>query len=694
MLMFIPEGPPRVVIRERESESPIIGSDSSSSALFIGQTAAGPGFQVSGWDRDNPPRPVLVVSWDEYVRIFGRQLPGGRRQADVAGAYVSHAVRGFFDNGGKKAWILRLTTEVGAAWNIMSSNGTKKLFEVRAPGGVEPNRLRLAVQRESMQSIGVRVPAQASTKASNQGDPTKIELDDIRTLVVGDVIDVSGSDGTLRGTSTIIGVSGNVCTIHPRLVVAHDDIVRLAKQTKEAPGDPLASFRIPASGTKLVPGTLVELTEQSTPIKSVLWGVVERTDAAAVYITRVTADLDFYDANKPRALELQPRSFRVTISDSTPPPQPGLPLADLELENVSPVETSPRFLGRLLATAYADSKESLRVPLFVDVEDHEAPLHVLVPKDIPSPGSAPGTTGVNDAIGGLGAGNYQDAIDSLGDFEDAKLIVAPDTAVHPQGGAIQRALRDHCETRGDRFVLLDAPQGEHNREALVTRVEELRSDRGFAAFYYPWIQITAPREHRERVMLVPPSGHIAGMYARVDASDGVHKSPANEKLRGALDVERRLGDHSQGPLHDAGVNVLRVFHGDAAVNVFGGRTTAPTDKLDFRYIGVRRLFLFIEDALGRSLRGKIYEPNEPRLWKALTRNISEFLHRVQESGALFATDESPGFFVRINEGNNPPSQRAAGILNIEVGLRPSYPAEYIVVDIGVWGDGQVTMEER
>jgi len=157
--------------------------------------------------------------------------------------------------------------------------------------------------------------------------------------------------------------------------------------------------------------------------------------------------------------------------------------------------------------------------------------------------------------------------------------------------------------------------------------------------------------------------------------------------------QRILSDRQQGPPNLAGVNVFRIFPGSGAVTVWGARTTVNTQVqgTDWNYLSTRRLMIYIEQSIKVALRPSVFEPNNPSLWGALTREIEEFLTRVWQSGALFGNTAAQAFYVRIDAGNNPPSLRALGQLNIEIGVRPSYPAEFIIVTIGLWdGGAQVT----
>jgi hypothetical protein len=225
--------------------------------------------------------------------------------------------------------------------------------------------------------------------------------------------------------------------------------------------------------------------------------------------------------------------------------------------------------------------------------------------------------------------------------------------------------------------------------SVAEQRQSVESANGFAALYYPWLSVKDPTSTGPipRTILIPPSGAMAGIYARTDSERGVHKAPANTDVRGVLGLERVLSDGQQGPLNLAGVDVLRIFPGAAQVTVWGARTTVNKDITDWRYVNVRRLMIYIEQSIEEGIRWAVFEPNGLPLWQKLKRTLNEFLTRVWHDGALFGATADKAFYVRIDEALNPASTRALGILNIEIGVAVVRPAEFIVVKIGLWDGG-------
>jgi phage tail sheath protein FI len=164
----------------------------------------------------------------------------------------------------------------------------------------------------------------------------------------------------------------------------------------------------------------------------------------------------------------------------------------------------------------------------------------------------------------------------------------------------------------------------------------------------------------------------------------VHKAPANEVVRGALDVGSPLNNTEHGHLNQLNINAIRQFPGGPPL-VWGARTL--TDGTQWRHVNVRRLVSFIEDSLTQGLRWAVFAPNNTALWKGLERTITEFLTRVWEAGALFGATSKEAFYVLINEELNPPAVRNLGQVIVEIGLAPTRPAEWVVLRIGLWDGG-------
>jgi phage tail sheath protein FI len=179
-------------------------------------------------------------------------------------------------------------------------------------------------------------------------------------------------------------------------------------------------------------------------------------------------------------------------------------------------------------------------------------------------------------------------------------------------------------------------------------------------------------------LLVPPSGHIAGLFARCDTDSGVHKAPGNEVIRGVSGLSIELREEDLGVLNDESVNAIRTLPG-RGVRTWGARTL--TDDPDWRYINVRRLFMMIRRTLEEGTRWVVFEANDRNTWHVLTREVSGFLKGMFDRGAFAGTTPAESYYVRCDAATNPPEQVDVSQLVMEVGIAPAIPAEYIVFSV-------------
>jgi phage tail sheath protein FI len=271
-------------------------------------------------------------------------------------------------------------------------------------------------------------------------------------------------------------------------------------------------------------------------------------------------------------------------------------------------------------------------------------------------------------------------------IDEIAIIAAPGHT----SSTVYSALEDQAFRTGDRFAILDPPTtaditvaGTPDLTRLTKGGANRPADSIYAAWYYPRILVAKQLANDPDTAFVTPTGHIAGVYARVDAARGVHKAPANERILGALGVEHRLTDADQNTLNVDGVNLLRVF--SEGTVIWGARTLLANDAADrtYMYINVRRLVNYIEESLQEGLRWAVFEPNNLALRQQITRSVRGFLDGVWRDGALFGATAEEAYYVRFPEIFNRDEDRAAGKLTVEIGLRVTYPAEFIIIRIGL-----------
>jgi phage tail sheath protein FI len=306
---------------------------------------------------------------------------------------------------------------------------------------------------------------------------------------------------------------------------------------------------------------------------------------------------------------------------------------------------------------------------------------------LPLPGSVSLQGGASSAPAPIEIEDYSgDASDRTGigaleAITGVNMLCVPDLmALYQQGRldlegvqTVQRAMIDHCENMGDRIAILDAPPGFNAQQIQEWRVEKTGFDSAYATMYWPWIKVFDPGTNRNVYM--PPSGAMAGIWGRTDDSRGVHKAPANEVVRGALDIELNITRGEHDLLNPVGINVIRSFPG-RGIRVWGARTLASEPA--WRYLNVRRLFNYLESSILAGTQWMVFEPNDRDLWDRASRTIRSFLYRVWRTGALFGQTPDQAYYVKCDAETNPPAVIEAGQVVIEIGVAPVKPAEFVV----------------
>jgi len=320
---------------------------------------------------------------------------------------------------------------------------------------------------------------------------------------------------------------------------------------------------------------------------------------------------------------------------------------------------------------------------------------------------------VNVGTGALtGTGSKRAGLDILEQVDEIAIVAAPGYT----DPVSYDAVINHCENMKDRVGILDAPldvsaisgltkvgsaKATSSKSSSTAKSDDdaktdsgssavgsdglrpRQSDGGYAAFYFPWIVVRDPLGGD--LVNVPPSGHLAGVWARSDASRGVHKAPANESIRGALNLTYNLTRAEQGELNQNGVNCIRFFANEG-IRVWGARTIAAGSS-EWRYLNVRRLFNMIEESIANSTRWIVFEPNDQPLWKAIRRDVSAFLTLLWRDGALMGSTPDEAFFVKCDSETNTSESIDAGMVVTLIGIAPVKPAEFIIFRISQYQSG-------
>ena len=358
-----------------------------------------------------------------------------------------------------------------------------------------------------------------------------------------------------------------------------------------------------------------------------------------------------------------------------------------------PVETFPNlsFGSGETNVKTVVNKTSTRIKVEVDLDknvDLASQIDLLKPGRYPLAKAAATPIPVNGRKF-AGSESARNGINGLAVAADVTMIVVPDliTAATRTDGtvdldlwkSVQTALISHCEQNGNRMAILDAPPGMTPQQIKDWRSEIAMYDSAFGALYYPWVKVDNPiGVNGSSEMFIPPSGHIAGVWARTDDTRGVWKAPANDTIRGVLDIERAVTQNEQSLLNPIGINCIRPF-GTRGIRIWGARTLASDS--DWRYINVRRLFNMIESTVLEGTQWAVFEPNDMALWEGVKRTLTGFLRGLWSAGALFGATADQAFYVKCDAETNPPESIDAGMLVVEVGIAPVKPAEFVVFRI-------------
>lgn len=254
--------------------------------------------------------------------------------------------------------------------------------------------------------------------------------------------------------------------------------------------------------------------------------------------------------------------------------------------------------------------------------------------------------------------------------------------------AVQVEMIAHCERMGDRVAILDAPPGMNAQQVKEWRVDRAGYDSSYATLYWPWVRAFDPASKKS--VLLPPSGHIAGIWSRNDDTRGVHKAPANEVVLGAIGLETQITKNEHDLLNPHGINCLRVFPG-RGIRVWGARTLSSDPG--WRYLNIRRMFNYLEESILNSTSWVVFEPNDPALWARVRRNISAFLVNEWRRGALFGLTPDEAFYVKCDDETNTTESIEAGQVICEIGVAPVRPAEFVVFRLSQFSGGTSMVTE-
>jgi phage tail sheath protein FI len=598
-------------------------------------------------------------------------------------AFLAYTVRAFFENGGRRCWIVRVASgdPVGGAWPssaiVRSANTpSRDIWRTRASSpGVWGDNLTVTLQEtHRAQTLTIPGPVQ----------PNFSVVDSTNGFSRACLVRLSQT-----GAMSILKVVSDIDGRNQALVWLND---KPARQMV---------YDSPIAGFDLNRPILVESVEYTLLVAELgvpvalyenLSLIPENENYAPAVLAPLTAPVD----NDP-SQTLPPTPHPIVVEDLRPDFAELALTRTLETLDV-PAAPMPLTLGRdglsLLTTYDFIGEESdpldsdaikraktrgLRVLEAVDEVAIVAVPDIHIQPFLP-PESAPITPCIPDpclptAIPPAVARARIESTEMppvFSDFDIAK---------------VEAALVEHCEQMGDRIAILDPPlAASRNDQIGLGGVIAWRSrfDSKYAALYYPWSRVVDPLQSVTSITRdIPPSGHVAGQYAAGDFAVGVHKAPANNPLTWIQDVTVPLNSTQHGVLNSGGINLLRALPG-RGLRIMGARTVSSDP--DWIFVNVRRLIMMIEKAIYKSTQWAVFEPNNSITQAALRLSLTSFLISLWQKGALAGATASEAFFVKCDASNNPPEQTDIGMLLAQVGVSPSYPFEFVVLRVGRVGN--------
>jgi phage tail sheath protein FI len=608
---------PGVYVEETSFRSKSIEGVSTTTTGFIGPARYGP------LDLE----PEIITSLGEFERTYGDRQQLNFSDAAGMDNYLWHAARAFFEEGGKRLYVSRVFRPAAddddgrASATLPTSGGAGAItITARFPGEAGNMRVRFDLL------VGQNVLG-----TDENGDARVAGLFD------GDVIwmaDTSSPIGSPLGTGQLFRASFN------------QETQAWIFRSSGSPGSELGLDQLNADG-----------------------GDVIRT--VTVSVTVIPND---------------PSTFPETWA--------GLPVEPGHLQAGMPDSLSAKFAAHPNNLAQARSLPIV-VELGADVEtgiDVLTALFGLNASDFPSPDEPlfveVSLTGGND--GARPTATEYEGVEEPGktglkifeDIEDISIVAAPGSTFGYENGyradanTIINLLISHASRMRYRIAVLDSGQGQSISQVRALRA---RFDSTYAALYYPWVRVLDPVTRKE--INLPPSGFVAGIYARNDINRAVYKAPANEVVNLALGFEKLLNKSQQDVLNPEGINCFRFFEG-RGFRLWGARTISSDPE--WKYVNLRRYFAYLEHSIDKGTQWAVFEPNGEALWGNVRRTIEDFMLNEWQMGALLGDKPEKAFFVKCDRSTMTQNDLDNGRLVCLIGLAPLRPAEFVIFRIGQW----------
>jgi uncharacterized protein len=632
---------PGVYVEEVPSGVRPIAAASTSIAAFIGMAERGPVGEA-----------VKIFNFTEYQNRYGGFL---------AGSFLSHAVYQFFNNGGTQCYIVRVAGANAATANIVlrdraATNPQASLTIFANSPGVWGNQLAVVIANGTNDSVN-----EFNLAVFQQDELTPLERFDNLSMVPGTQNFVE----TATASSRYIRVTINAANTNAQAGTSR------GAAAPQALANPRTRFRININGDGYQEVDLQAAVPNPAPDLNSAANIATAIQARVRALTKLRASTDqnafanfLCQVNNGVLLltsGVTSASSSVKVAPAANNSQDAAALLRLGLLNGG-IET----LG---ATVLRPQNNPPRTPPdnYFFVGDNSAPTAEVVSVTAGSEGSAITTDQP-----------YIDAFSKLDDKEDVSLIAVPGIG----SAALVGAGMNYCANRSlsDCFFIGDMTQTDDTVEEAKTFRSAITPKNSYGAIYAPWVQMLDPTGRSSTPILAPPSGFVAGLYAKTDGQRGVWKAAAGTSaaLGGSVGLAVNLTDTQQGNLNPLNVNVIRQFAGSGIV-LWGARTV--TSDPAWNYIPVRRMAIFLRVSIYRGIQWAVFEPNDEDLWSSLRLNIGSFMMSLFRQGAFQGATPAQAFFVKCDNETTPQADIDAGIVNVLVGFAPLRPAEFVVVKI-------------
>ncbi len=610
---------PGVYVEETSFRSKSIEGVSTTTTGFIGPARYGP----------TELTPDIITSLGEFERVYGDRQKLDFGSDGVLDNFLWHAVRAFFEEGGKRLYIARVfrpksDTDDGRAKAILPSGGGTNAVTIKArfPGEQGTMRVRFTL------NVGQNI------LSLSNGAPKVAGLYDSDVVWIGDI------------SSPISSPPGG-----GSLYVAQWDDVEQTWKFKSA----------------------------NTPSGDLQFSQLDPTIGDTVRIVTVGVTTIPMDINN------FPQTWPIV------PPDPGHKRAG-----------SPDALSAQFAEQPSSLAQARTLPIVIALSSNvKSGLDVLKAlfgvdpqnlTDLDTPRSVEAMLqGGNDGMRPT-ATEYEGEADpnttiktglmGFEDIEDISIIAAPGSTFGYEDGyradanTITNLLISHAERMRYRIAVLDCGDGQSISQVRAMRA---RIDSKHAALYYPWVRVLDPVTRAE--IYLPPSGFVAGIYARNDINRAVYKAPANEVVNLALGFEQLLNKAQQDVLNPEGINCFRFFEG-RGFRLWGARTVSSDPE--WKYVNLRRYFIYLERSIDRGTQWAVFEPNGEALWANVRRTIEDFLFNEWQMGALLGDKPEKAYFVKCDRSTMTQNDLDNGRLVCLIGVAPLRPAEFVIFRIGQW----------